>query len=83
VSVTPGETYFFQPFFVSGGGGWGTLAARYGYPSGTAFFNGTSSPNIDLWFREGIVVPEPSSAWLVLLGAGMFIWCRRKNCRSR
>ena len=66
ISVTPGITYFFQPIIQSGdseqiGGGFQT------YPNGTAYFQGTADPNVDLWFREGSIVPEPSSFSLALL----------------
>jgi PEP-CTERM motif len=80
VSVTSGVTYYFQPVSLSGTWSWGLLSSIYSYPDGTAFFNGVASPNNDFWFREGIVVvPEPSSATLILCGAGFLGWSLRRK----
>jgi hypothetical protein len=80
VSVTPSTTYYFQPVSLTGGG-WGINGSQfYNYPGGMAFANGVASANGDLWFREGVVVPEPSSGLLVLLGGGVLIYaCRLQN----
>ena len=79
VPVTPGTTYFFQPV-VQTGNTWGLNASDYNYAGGTAFVLG--QPNIrnwDLWFREGIVVPEPSSIVLISLGTvGLLLALRRR-----
>ncbi len=78
-SVTPGAQYFFQPIIQSGPD---VVAASsspsYNYAGGNAYFQGTPSPTTDLWFREGIIVPEPSTWALLLLGAGVFVWLRRR-----
>jgi PEP-CTERM motif len=80
VTVTPNATHYFQPVSQSGSWSWGLLAPFYAtYSGGTAFFNGVASPNNDFWFREGIVVPEPSSALLILCGAGFLGWTLRRN----
>jgi hypothetical protein len=78
VSVTPGVTYYFQPVIQSGDA---CVVGRFvpDYPGGTEYINGQPDNN-DLWFREGIVVPEPSAVILVLLGVGSFI-CFRKRKR--
>ena len=77
VAVTAGTIYYFQPVVESGDlQGWGTLSGHYGYSGGTAFANGTASTYYDLWFREGVVVPEPSSAALILVGGGALILFR-------
>jgi hypothetical protein len=69
VSVNPGTQYYFQPWLVSGDPSWGIVAYNaYGYPGGTAYANGVAVPGQDLWFREGVVVPEPSSGVILLLG---------------
>ena len=79
VSVTPGTTYYFQPTFVSGGGAWNAKASTiYNYPRGNAFWGDTAAPTWDLWFREGIIVPEPSGAILILLGTFALAFSRRR-----
>jgi hypothetical protein len=85
VSVIPGMTYYFQPAVqVQGGNDWATSSSQfYNYPGGAAFLNGVSSPTVDLWFREGIVVPEPSAAALVLIGSVVLLYVRRSQNRPR
>jgi hypothetical protein len=79
VTVTPGTVYYFQPV-VQSGDLWGITAYNaYNYSGGTAYSQGAAVPAFDLWFREGIVVPEPSGAFLVLVGIGLVVWCRRKQ----
>jgi len=85
VAVTPDTTYYFQPTVVQDGGEvdgiiWGD---RYNYSGGTSYFFGAPTPesSYDLWFREGIVVPEPSVASLALLG-GLVAACRRRKKRG-
>ena len=80
VSVTPGVTYYFQPI-VQTGDTWTLRSYNYLYPNGTAFANGVASPGFDLWFREGLIIPEPSSAWLALVGAGVLAWFQRHKRR--
>jgi hypothetical protein len=75
VSLTPQTTYFLQPVLQSGNR-WGIFADTYNYPGGTEWSQGAAVPSRDLWFREGIVIPEPSSAALGLLGPGAFIALR-------
>ncbi|MDE3066673.1 MAG: hypothetical protein KGJ60_03890 [Verrucomicrobiota bacterium] len=72
IPVIAGGTYYFQPVVEPGSDAWEISAYNFGYAGGQAFFKGVPSPDSDLWFREGIVVPEPSAAWLVLLGGGLF-----------
>jgi hypothetical protein len=82
VTVTPGQTYYFQVVEQSGDDTWGiTGDPDYRYPGGTLFLNGVAVPHSDLWFREGIVVPEPSSMMLLLLGAGVFAYFRRAKAK--
>src|SRR5438046_2638941 len=52
------------------------------YDRGDLFSNGAPSGAVDLWFQEGIVVPEPGAGWLLLLGSGLFVWHRRVGTRS-
>jgi hypothetical protein len=76
ISVTPGVSYFFQPV-VDSGGPWSVGAHNgFGYSGGTAFVQGQPAGSDDLWFREGIVVPEPGTWALLLLGLGALAWRR-------
>jgi hypothetical protein len=68
---------YFQPV-VQSGDAWGIYHDRHlDYSGGTAFFGGQLDPFFDLWFREGIIVPEPSSALLLLSGAVLVVYFRR------
>jgi hypothetical protein len=81
IAVTPGTAYCFQPV-VQSGDNWGISAATYNYSGGTAFSQGSALPSTDLWFREGIIVPEPGSAALILLGSGIFwrqLWRKKQQ----
>ena len=51
------------------------------YPDG--IFYGGSQPftGNDLWFREGIIVPEPSSELLFVMGCGAAVWSMRRKMR--
>ncbi|MGH7950377.1 MAG: PEP-CTERM sorting domain-containing protein [Limisphaerales bacterium] len=81
ISVTPGVTYYFQPMVESGGDIWGISGYHFFYAGGEIFVKGTDDPNFDLWFREG-VVPEPSSAALILIGMTAFYFRNRKTQQS-
>jgi len=73
VPVIPGQRYFFEPVLLSAG----NLDIGYknpsGYLGGDAWNNGLQDTG-DYWFREGVVVPEPGTFWLFLLGSGVLIW---------
>jgi hypothetical protein len=82
VSVTPGTTYYLQPYLQSGDSRMTVIDSQnFNYPGGTAYFAGAPDPNnSDLWFREGIIaVPEPSSAVIILLGTVGLYFCRRNS----
>ena len=89
VALDSGVTYFLQPLAVSSGG-----FASVPYPNtatfspssassdpvGMAIINGAVSPSQDMWYREGIiVVPEPTSARLLLLAIISFTTFRHKT----
>jgi hypothetical protein len=79
-AVTPGTTYYLQPVVQSGDSFEAGILPEFLYPNGTAFFNGVASGS-DLWFREGIIVPEPSTTALALFGiAGL---CLHRNKFNR
>jgi len=79
VSVVPGTTYYFQPLVQSGDI---ILIGRFiqgsDYLGGTEYLQGLPGSD-DLWFREGITVPEPSSTLLVLFGTGTLVLCRQRR----
>jgi len=80
VTLTPGTAYYFEPEPVQQSGGtWNIVAGPYNYPGGIVFSGGFPATGSDLWFREGIIVPEPSSAALMLLAAGT--WLRSGRIR--
>ena len=85
VPVVPNTTYYFQTM-VQSGDTWG-ITTLSTLPSnnylGGNFYGGLQPfPASDLWFREGIVVPEPSVVAL-LLGAGVCAWLIRNKQRGR
>ena len=82
VSVTPGTTYYFQ-LVANSADDWRTsIIGVYGF-DGTPYLNGVpyGSGSSQLWFREGIVVPEPSLS-LALLAGGALLCFRRKKAAS-
>lgn len=84
ITVTPGTTYYLQPVVQSGDSEQVGIDIGPYYANGMAFFSGTAEPSSDLWFREGIVVPEPSYASLVLLGlAAIYPLLRRRTQNQR
>jgi len=82
VSVVPDLVYFFQVVVQTGDNV--NIAIRsdllgdINYPRGDFYGGVFSSSGEDLWFREGIVVPEPSISAL-LFGGGLFAWLIRKR----
>jgi hypothetical protein len=80
IAVVPGVIYYLQPTIQSGSQGWGSMVTDSSYTGGIAFIEGSAWPGHNLWFREGVIaVPEPSSALLVLLGSGAWLFIRRKT----
>ena len=82
ISVTPGQLYFFQPVLQSNGNlGIGTKSPSP-YTNGDLWTNGLRDPNADLWFREGVVVPEPRAVLLFVLGSSLLFLRWRVGTRS-
>jgi len=79
ISVTPGVQYFLQPI-VQSGDTFGIFDFYGSYVGGNLIAGGVVIPNHELWFQEGIVAaPEPSSAWLAILGGGVLFYARRRK----
>ena len=83
--LTPGTVYYFQPVVQSGESFSVYAYNTFNYQGGTEFAHGVAMPASDLWFREGVVTPEPSSLTLVLVGTVMFVIARqvRSLCYPR
>lgn len=77
VTITPGVTYYLQPLIQSGDTV-GSYVTDTSYTRGSAIYQGVPSSSFNLWFREGIVVPEPGTWALLLVGCALLAWRRRK-----
>ena len=74
IALTAGQTYYFQPVVLSGDNPWAIITIGDTYPNGQLYANGLpGQPTEDLMFREGIVVPEPST--LALIGLSVILAC--------
>ncbi len=82
IPVTPGELYFLEPVLQSAG--FLNIGIKFpsSYAGGSAWNNGLEGTG-DYWFREGIVVPEPGTFWLLLFGSCVFVWRWRIRRDSR
>src|ERR1051325_10003086 len=76
VPIQPGTKYFLQPV-VQSGDLWGIVGANFNYAGGELYANGTAFSS-DYWFREGVIVPEPSLTALVFVTASVFIWRKKR-----
>lgn len=77
VALTPGTTYYLEPVALSGNPNTQILAS-FTYLNGTLYSSGTAQ-NAQLWFREGIVVPEPSTVALVAIGLMALPTCKHRR----
>jgi hypothetical protein len=76
IPVTPNQLYFFEPVVQSAGSLDVGIKFPSSYSGGEAWNNGLQGTG-DYWFREGVVVPEPGSVWLLLVGfGGLLCHCR-------
>lgn len=81
ITVTPGTTYFLQPFIQSGDPFELGIVGN-NYANGAGYLHGTQLAG-DFWFRDGIVVPEPSILSLSVLGvAGICAVSRNRRLKS-
>ena len=78
VETTPGDIYYFAPrvsrltTLPDGNFGnsdsWEIIVGPYPYNRGSVIVGGNAKPYINLWFREGVVVPEARTSVLLFLG---------------
>jgi hypothetical protein len=82
VALTPGTQYFFEPIDRLGQDVLSVGVGTFNYTGGTMFANGGPTPSVDLWFTEGIVVPEPGTIGLLVVGSGLMVWTARRRRRG-
>ena len=81
IASTPGQTYYLQPVVSSGDNPWDIMVLTNTYANGQLFSRGNAvQPTSDLWFREGILTPEPSA--LALAGLASLLILARSGCRK-
>jgi hypothetical protein len=69
ISLTPEETYYIEPVEIIGDNIWSVAVTDNTYPYGQLYGGATAfTPTTDLWFREGVIVPEPSELALWTIG---------------
>lgn len=78
VPVQPNATYFFEPV-VQSGDSWWVDGAILSYSRGSGYTFGSDTTVWDYWFREGVVVPEPSIPALAVVGIAIANLLRRKT----
>jgi hypothetical protein len=81
VPLTPGETYFFH--IPHDGPYWGAIIGPTTYDRGSASVVEASGwpADYDLWFREGIVVPEPATWQLAAAASTLLLLTSRLKAR--
>jgi len=82
VPITRNQVYYFEPVVLSGGNLFLGYKSPSAYDRGQLFGNGLPNNQGDLWFIDGIVVPEPGTVWMLLFGGSVFIWHRRVGKKS-
>jgi len=78
IALTTGQTYYLQPVVLSGDDPWEIAVLTNTYPNGQLYggaggFTAPFQPSIDLWFREGVVIPVPEPSILALVGLGSLL----------
>ena len=81
VAVVPGTTYFFQTV-VQSGDNWGMTALGDTYSTGILYGGLQPFTGNDLWFREGIVVPEPGVGSILVISS-VWVALVRRNCQKK
>jgi len=82
VPVVPTTTYFLEAV-VQSGDNWGITVIGDSYSGGIIYGGLQPFTGNDLWFREGIIVPEPSSLVLLICGGGLAGWFARLRCQDK
>ena len=81
--LQPGTKYYLQAALLTGGANVIANESGTGYVGGNSYYGSTSPSPLSLWFQEGItVVPEPSTIWLSLAGAGGLVAWRKRVGRK-
>jgi len=78
VTLHPGTTYYLQPVATAGDPVTDVIGGNT-YPNGSLFISGVEHVGEALWFREGIVVPEPATVSLSLVAGSLLLWRWRKS----
>ena len=80
VPVVSGTVYYFDLVAQTGSDFWAVRRFVQGsdYLGGIEYIQGL--PGIDdLWFREGVIIPEPASIALLVVGAGFILMRKRRD----
>lgn len=80
IPLSAGTAYYFD-LGLQSGGTWNADVEGFSYAGGEAYSKGLPSPGSDYWFREGVIVPEPTSTALLLMGTAIFLYRRRAQRR--
>ena len=79
VTLVPSDLYVIQVLAISGDALVGSSGIN-NYPGGTQILGGIAQPNNDLWFQEGISVPEPGELLMLVTGLiGLLTFAFVKN----
>jgi hypothetical protein len=77
ITLTPGQTCYLQPVVQSGDNPWDIITIGDTYSNGRLYGRGAFfQPSTDLWFREGVSVPEPTA--LALIGLSGLLALKRR-----
>jgi len=81
VNITPGQKYFLEVAHLSGQDLMTAGEVPGSYPLGEFVILGRVAPGHALWFREGVVIPEPGTVGLLVLGTAL-LFCSARRGRS-
>jgi hypothetical protein len=80
ITLTPGQTYYLQPVVQSGDNPWDIMTIGDTYSNGQLYGEGAFfQPSTDLWFREGVEVPEPTTFALIGLSGLLALALKRRS----